>query len=278
MIALDELAGVDILRLGMWADEARRSLPNGAVVTYLRVHVVRPGDVDDESTIPDAAAELRLYETPTSLADAVAEVRKLKGLAGGRRVSAFSMSELEERARAGWGPLASVLRALADAGLSDLAEVPLDQLENLSQTLRILTAAGISPSRLTVSGPIGEKRLALLEELRNVLPSCQGIIRFNPLARVAPVDKPTTGYDDVRLVAMSRLAFQDIGATAASIEVDWSLYGPKLAQVALTFGADHLDAVPATSDPQLGPRRATVEDVERNIRDAGFEPQEYRPR
>ena len=77
---------------------------------------------------------------------------------------------------------------------------------------------------------------------------------------------------------MARLALKDVGRRGVSIEVDWSLYGPKLAQVALTFGADHLDAVPATSDAQLGPRRATVEDVERNIRAAGFEPHEYRPR
>ncbi len=62
-----------------------------------------------------------------------------------------------------------------------------------------------------------------------------------------------------------------------AIEVDWLLYGPKLAQVALTFGADFLDAVPATSDESMGRRRQTVEDVERNIRAAGFEPEEYRP-
>jgi 2-iminoacetate synthase ThiH len=80
------------------------------------------------------------------------------------------------------------------------------------------------------------------------------------------------------MVALSRLAFDDVKIYGpVSIEVDWSLYGPKLAQVALTFGADHVDAVTATSDVALGPRRATVEDVERNIRAAGFEPREYRP-
>jgi hypothetical protein len=46
--------------------------------------------------------------------------------------------------------------------------------------------------------------------------------------------------------------------------------------VALTFGADHLDEVPATDDASIGRRRATVEDLERNIRAAGFAPQEYR--
>jgi aminodeoxyfutalosine synthase len=97
------------------------------------------------------------------------------------------------------------------------------------------------------------------------------IRRYAPLPRVAPIDKPTTGYDDVRMVALARLALG-----AISIEVDWTLYGPKLAQVALTFGADHLDGVSAENDTSMGPRRGTVEDVERNIRTAGFEPKEDR--
>jgi aminodeoxyfutalosine synthase len=278
VIALDEFAGLDILRLGMLADEARRSMPGGGVVTYLRVHVLRASDLIGDAEIPTAAAELRLYETPASLADAVTQVQTLRQLAGERPVVAFSMADLEERSRAGWGPTDSALTALVNAGLSDLAEIPVDRLESLSQTLRALRAAGINARRLTVSRPIGEAKLALLETLRNVLRGHSSPVRFNPLARLLPADKPTTGYDDVRLVAMSRLALKDVTATPISIEVDWSLYGPKLAQVALTFGADHLDTVPATSDPQLGTRRATAVDVERNIRAAGFEPQESRTR
>ena len=53
--------------------------------------------------------------------------------------------------------------------------------------------------------------------------------------------------------------------------MDWSLYGPKLAQVALTMGADDLDAVSAEDDQSLGPRRAPLEEVRRNIRAAGYE-------
>ena len=278
MTTLDELASVDLLRLGMWADEARRARPNGGVVTYLRVHDVRAADLANTPSIPDAASEVRLYETPAALDEAVGQVRALKSIVGERRIAAFSMAELEQRSQAGWGAIASVIATLADAGLSDLAEIPLDQIDSLPQTLRMLQAAHISPSRLTISRPVGQRKQDLLEGLRSTLSAYQSVIRFNPLARIAPADKPTTGYDDVRFVAMSRLALKDCSATPLSIEVDWSLYGPKLAQVALTFGADHLDAVPATSDPQLGPRRATVEDVERNIRAAGFEPQEYRPR
>jgi 2-iminoacetate synthase ThiH len=80
------------------------------------------------------------------------------------------------------------------------------------------------------------------------------------------------------MVALARLVLAEVASpTPVYVEVDWSLYGPKLAQVALAFGADFLDAVPATTDDSLGRRRGTVEDVERNIRAAGFEPEEYRP-
>jgi 2-iminoacetate synthase ThiH len=56
--------------------------------------------------------------------------------------------------------------------------------------------------------------------------------------------------------------------------VDWLLYGPKLAQVALTFGADDFDGVPAETGSVnlLGPRRTTLEDVRRNIRAAALTP------
>jgi 2-iminoacetate synthase ThiH len=44
--------------------------------------------------------------------------------------------------------------------------------------------------------------------------------------------------------------------------------------VALTFGADDLDDVPAVDDLSLGPRRATIEEVRRNIQAAGLLPVE----
>ena len=59
-----------------------------------------------------------------------------------------------------------------------------------------------------------------------------------------------------------------------SIQVDWSLYGPKLAQVALTVGADDVDAVSPLDDLSEGRRRAPLEEIRRNIRAAGLEPVE----
>jgi len=83
---------------------------------------------------------------------------------------------------------------------------------------------------------------------------------------------PTTGYDDVRAVALARLALPSV----RNIQVDWTQYGPKLAQVALTFGANDLDRVSTVDDETLGRRRTSVEDVRRNITAAGFTPAERR--
>jgi aminodeoxyfutalosine synthase len=84
------------------------------------------------------------------------------------------------------------------------------------------------------------------------------------------VAQPTTGYDDVKVIAMARL----LAANIETIQVDWVLYGPKLAQVALTVGADDVDAVSAVDDTAEGRRRSPLEEIRRNIRAAGQEPVE----
>ena len=263
------MLSADVLTLGMAADEVRRTELPAQVVTYLRVQAVTAADLAGAVVVHDAASELRLYETPKSLDEAVAQVRALKRVAGPRRVAAFSMADLIER---GWAERVDSLRALVDAGLDDVAELAVDQIADLSRAIQSLRAVGADPQRITVRHPVGEQRLDIIPRVQRAFEDHASMRRFAPLPRVAPVDKPTTGYDDVRMVALARLALRQ-----RSIEVDWSLYGPKLAQVALTFGADHLDAVSASDETVLGPRRGTVEDVERNIRAAGFEPREYRP-
>jgi aminodeoxyfutalosine synthase len=82
--------------------------------------------------------------------------------------------------------------------------------------------------------------------------------------------RPTTGYEDVKMIAVARLAAPDV----PHVQVDWVRYGPKLAQVALTFGADDLDGVSASDDAPEGRRRAPLEEIRRNIQAAGFEPVE----
>jgi 2-iminoacetate synthase ThiH len=59
-----------------------------------------------------------------------------------------------------------------------------------------------------------------------------------------------------------------------AIQVDWARHGPKLAQVALLFGASDLDRVSPSDAAPLGHRRAPLEEVERNIRAAFLQPVE----
>ena len=90
------------------------------------------------------------------------------------------------------------------------------------------------------------------------------------LSTLKSIAVPTTGYEDVRAVALARLVLPSV----RNIQVDWAQYGPKLAQVALTFGANDLDRVSTADDASLGKRRTSVEDVRRNIAAAGFTPVE----
>jgi 2-iminoacetate synthase ThiH len=71
-------------------------------------------------------------------------------------------------------------------------------------------------------------------------------------------------------MAMARLAAPNI----PTVQVDWLRYGPKLAQVALTFGADDIDNVSASDEAPDGRRRAPLEEVRRNIEAAGLDPAE----
>jgi aminodeoxyfutalosine synthase len=94
------------------------------------------------------------------------------------------------------------------------------------------------------------------------------------LPRVISIAAPSTGYDDVRQVALARVIAENI----ESIQVDWSLYGPKLAQFALTTGANDVDAIAAVDPGTLGTRRSPIEEIRGNIRSAALEPVERNAR
>ena len=124
--------------------------------------------------------------------------------------------------------------------------------------------------RMTVSTLAEGQQVSIIERARTLQQALGGFYAFAPLPRVMSVSAPTTGYDDVKQVALARLMVPGID----SIQVDWSLYGPKLAQVALTMGADDVDAVAAFEVENLGHRRSAVEEITRNIRAASLEPVE----
>ncbi len=268
-----ELSSLDVLALGTLADTARRLA--SSEVTYSRVHVLSADRLPADLVVPSDVDEFRLATLPASFEEARAFLVSARDvLPPSVRVTAFSWSELCARASAGWGPLALVLSELSRVGASDVAETPIDQIADLPAALRTGRGCGLRMSRLTVGTPLGARRAQELARARGAIEREGGVISLAPLSTQPRLDVPTTGYDDLRTVALARLAVAHLAraSTTVSVEVDWRLYGPKLAQLALIFGADHLGGVPATSNSELGARREVVADVERNIRAAGFEP------
>ncbi len=257
---LDELASADILSLGMLADEVRRARV-GDVVTFVRV-------VDSADTgNPSEASEVRIAALPATLADAVATVEQVKAAAGSRLVSGFSLADLVER---GWGDLADVLKQLKGAGLDAVTEAPLDRLDDPEVALQACQDAGLNVQCLSLQKPNVEARIPMLMRARALATRFPWLTTIAPLSREQSIAVPTTGYEDVRAVALARLALPGV----PSVQVDWAQYGPKLAQVALTFGANDLDRVSIVDDESLGRRRTSLEDVTRNIAAAGFQPRE----
>lgn len=262
---LVELAGSpDILPLGMLADAARRKL-HGTTVTYVRVSC-RAHDEPFADHVEPAAYEIRITGAPETIDLATAAVAGARAVAGDRVVSGFSWLDVERLAKADGASTTHVLEQLRAAGLDAFAELPLDRVDNLPEALDRLTACGFAQLRLTLAAAPFADRLRLLAQAAELQARFACVHVLNPLPTVLDPLRPTTGYDDVKTVALARLAALNIPV----IQVDWLRYGPKLAQVALTFGANDLDQVTASDDAPEGRRRAPVEEVRRNIEAAGF--------
>ncbi len=217
-----------------------------------------------------AAGEIRILGTPASRAAAVARVGEVVAAAKGVPVSAYSLADLEALASADGTSLRSLLEEFRAAGLELVAEAPIDALSAARPAIEEVNIAGLALARLTVDRSPSADPLPLLRAVAELQREVAVIRAFAPLPRRFNPAAPSTGFDDVKRVALARI----VADTIPSIQVDWSLYGPKLAQVALTVGADDVDAVPADDDLSQGRRRSPLEDVVRNIRAAGYEPVE----
>jgi aminodeoxyfutalosine synthase len=259
-------ASADILQLGMLADTVRRRL-HGAQVTYVRVAVC-PFDKSFTDTVPLAAREVRVTGSPESLDIALTAVEAARAVAGDRAVSAFSWLDVERLAES--TRVSQVVERLRRAGLDSLAEIPLDRIADPSKVLEALVSAGYNQIRLTIDKAAADARVKLFIAAAALQDAFPAIRSINPLPTTLDALRPTTGYDDVKSVAIARLAAPDI----PTVQVDWLRYGPKLAQVALTFGADDIDNVSASDEAPDGRRRAPLEEVRRNIQAAGLEPAE----
>jgi hypothetical protein len=260
----------DLIAIAVRGDDVRRRL-HGATTTFVRVFEIHLDAVPASVPVGTSAGEFRIIGRPASLDAAVAAVRAVVALAGGVPLTAFSLADLV--ALEGRSSVGAVCAALREAGLEAVAEAPLDLLDD-GTAIAAARGAGVAVPRLTVQQTGGTDLAALLNRARDLQASVGGIRAFAPLPRSISVTAPTTGYDDVKQVALARVIVDNI----ESIQVDWKLYGPKLAQFALTTGADDVDGVAAYDSGALGTRRSAIEEIRGNIRSAALDPVERNAR
>jgi aminodeoxyfutalosine synthase len=268
------LASRDLIAIGARADEERQRR-HGTRTTFVRVFEVHVDAIP--GALPSSAepGEIRIVGRPQSIDGAIDAVARVRAIAGTTPLTAFSLADMVDLAGARLREFCASLRA---AGLETISEAPVDLLPDAAAVIRTAHGAGLTVPRVTVNaalagsagstGNAGSKGPAYLVTKVNALQAEVGGIRaFAPLPRTSSSAHPSTGYDDVKVIATARLVAEKI----ESIQVDWALYGPKLAQVALTMGADDVDSVsPLQGD--LGRRRSPIEEIRGNIRAAGLEP------
>jgi aminodeoxyfutalosine synthase len=259
------LACTDLISVGTLGELARRAR-HGETVTFGQVLLVKDGDVPTEM---GGASEVRITTTPASIDDACAHVRAVTAAAGTRSVTGFSAAELLQLAGDDHLRLAEIAGRLREAGLSGVAYFPIDRFSEPAELVRALTHGGLTVARATVDrAPSTADRLTCVMKVAALQSETSTLRAFAPLPRLDDVESPSTGYDDVRTIAVARL----VCANVPSIQVDWALYGPKLAQVAIAYGADDIDNVSAVDTLGLGHRRSPANDIARQITAAFAKP------
>jgi len=219
-------------------------------------------------------------------------------------IKAFTMVEVAYLAQRAKLSLRETLEQLKAAGVDSLpgggAEIFADRIRHIIcdhkidgdqwlETARLAHQLGLRSNATMLYGHIesDEDRVDHLLKLRALQDETGGFQTFIPLA-FHPDNTPlqhlpkTTGLMDIRQIAVSRLVLDNF----PHIKAYWQMLTPKIAQIALRFGADDLDGTvieekiyhdAGATTPQGLHRQELV----RLIREAGREPVErdtlYRP-
>lgn len=174
-------------------------------------------------------------------------------------IQAFTAVEIDHFARVAGLTVRDTLAQLRDAGLGSLpgggAEVFAPRVrqelcaEKLSSegwlsVMRTAHELGMRSNATMLYGHIEtpEERVDHLLRLRDLQDETGGFLTFIPLAfhsqgtDLEGIRRPS-GIDDLKMIAVSRLILDNF----PHVKVFWIMLGVKLAQVALSFGADDFD-------------------------------------
>jgi aminodeoxyfutalosine synthase len=224
-------------------------------------------------------------------------LRGLKSRFPNAHLKAFTAIEVGWFAKREKISIEEVLRRMRDAGLGSLPgggaeifhpevrEIICDGKLDADEWIEVHRTAhrmGIKSNCTMLYGHVErpEHKVDHLLRLRGLQDETGGFNAFIPLAyhpenNYMGLKYHTTGEDDLRHIAASRLVLDNI----PHIKAYWVMVTPKLAQVALRFGADDLDGTVveekiyhmagAGTSQQL-----TRPELERIVREAGFSPVE----
>ena len=221
-------------------------------------------------------------------------LRALKGRHPQMHLKAFTAVEIRYFSGLAGKSIAWVLEDLREAGLGSLpgggAEIfaekvrkeicgPKDTAEEWLEVHRIAHGMGIRSTATMLYGHIetDEDRVDHLMRLRALQDETKGFmalipLSFHPEGTRIPVRLPS-GMDDLKNLAVSRLVLDNVD----HIKAYWTQTGLKLAQLALSFGADDIDGtvVEETITHMAGaksPRGVTEASLRDLIRAAGRVP------
>src|SRR5881398_4146440 len=231
-------------------------------------------------------------------------IRGLKRRCPGVHLKAFTMVEVGYFARIAKLSTKETLLKLKEAGIDSLpgggAEIFHPRVRRIicdhkvsgQMWLNIARQAheiGLRSNCTMLYGHIetDEDRVDHLIKLRELQDETQGFVTFIPLA-FHPDNTPlqhipkTTGFLDIKNIAVARLMLDNI----PHIKAYWVMMTPRIAQIALKFGADDLDGTIVEERIYHDAGATTSQGMRRNellqlIRKAGREPIErdtlYRP-
>ena len=224
-------------------------------------------------------------------------LRGLKARFPKAHLKAFTAIEIGWFARREKATIEEVLRRLTAAGLGSLpgggAEIFHPEVREIIcdgkldadewiEVHRVAHRLGIKSNCTMLYGHVEENRHKVdhLLRLRSLQDEYGGFNAFIPLAyhpenNYLGLKYHTTGLDDLRHIATARLVLDNI----PHVKAYWVMVTPKLAQVALSFGADDLDGtvVRETIYHMAGAETAQMmptSELERVVRAAGFTPVE----
>ena len=219
-------------------------------------------------------------------------------------LKAFTMVEIGYLAQRAKISSREVLERLRDAGMDSLpgggAEIFCDRVrriicdhkitgEQWLETARTAHQLGLRSNCTMLYGHIEneEDRADHLVKLRELQDETGGFVTFIPLA-FHPDNTPlrhipkTTGFLDIKNIAVARLMLDNI----PHIKAYWIMMTPRIAQIALRFGADDIDGTVVEEKIYHDAGATTSQSLRRGellqlIRKAGREPVErdtlYRP-